>query len=534
MTLSVDFSASRAAHGERQPRPLARVSHGTSPRMPLPIAVIAALLAGAALDLAYPELGWWPLAFVSVTVGLWTLQGRSLPAAFLVSLAYGAAFYFTHLSWVSRYLGPIPWVALAGLESILFGAGGILIALAYRYAATTSRCRSVIVPAWVAGLWVLRETIMGNWPYGGFPWARTGLALVDTPFSEAASWVGTTGLSFLLVFICASTLQALATRRWQGGIPAVLVILATLVIPLFPTEQAGTLRVGWVQGNGPSGYFDTKSAGDILDAQEEASAPLVGRPMDLLVWPEGSVDADPLKDTTVAAHLDRLVADMGAPALMNAATTRDGKTYNTSMLWAGDGAVQLHDKANPVPFGEYVPDRWFYETIAPDLIGMIQREYTPGSNAPVMDVADTRIGLAICFDVIYDDVIRESAEAGAQLYVFQTNNADFRGTDENLQQLATARMRAIETGRTVVNVSTTGTSQIIGKDGTVLSEIPVDTTGARITEVALNDGITPAVVLMTWIGPVLSGASALALLGAAFTLVRRRGSGTIRQERNTL
>ncbi|KDA04544.1 acyltransferase [Microbacterium sp. CH12i] len=500
--------------------------------MPLPVAVIAAVLAGAGLDLAYPELGWWPVAFVSVTVALWTLQGRSLPAAFLVSLAYGAAFYFTHLSWVSRYLGPIPWVALAGLESILFGAGGILITLAYRFAATTSRYRSVLVSAWVAGLWVLRETIMGNWPYGGFPWARTGLTLVDSPFSEAASWVGTTGLSFILVVICASALQALNTRRWQGWIPPVFVVLLTLLMPLFPTEQAGTFRVGWVQGNGPSGYFDTKSAGDILDAQEDASAPLVGPSMDLLVWPEGSVDADPLKDPAAAARLDRLVDNMGAPALVNAATTRDGKTYNTSMLWDGDGAIQLHDKANPVPFGEYVPDRWFYEALAPDLVGMIQREYTPGSNAPVMDVDGTRIGLAICFDVIYDDVIREGADAGAQLYVFQTNNADFRGTDENLQQLATARMRAIETGRTVVNVSTTGTSQIIGKDGTVLSEIPVDTAGARVTEVTLNDGTTPAVVLMPWIGPVLSVTSAVALLAAAFTKLRSRTAGATRRKRN--
>lgn len=532
MMLTADTSTSPIARNER-PRDLQeRASRISLPRMPLPVAVIAAFLAGAALDLAYPELGWWPVAFVSVTIALWTLQGRSLPAAFLVSLVYGAAFYFTHLSWVSRYLGPIPWVALAGLESILFGAGGILIALAYRFATTTSRYRSVVVPAWVAGLWVLRETVMGNWPYGGFPWARTGLALVDTPFSEAASWVGTTGLSFLLVFICASVLQALATRRWQEWMPAVAVILVTLLVPLFPTEQAGTLRVGWVQGNGPSGYFDTKSAGDILDAQEEASAPLAGQPMDLLVWPEGSVDADPLKDPAAAARLDRLISDMRAPALVNAATTRDGKTYNTSMLWGGDGAVQLHDKANPVPFGEYVPDRWFYEAIVPDLIGLIQRAYAPGSNAPVMDVAGVRVGLAICFDVIYDDVIREGADAGAQLYVFQTNNADFRGTDENLQQLAIARMRAIETGRTLVNVSTTGTSQVIGKDGTVLSEIPVDTTGAEVTEVTLNDGTTPAVALMPWIGPVLSVTSALALLAAAFTISRSRTAGTTRRKRN--
>lgn len=503
------------------------------PTLPLRFAVVAALLAGASLDLAYPEIGWWPVAFVSVTVALWTLRGRSLPSAFLVSLAYGATFYFTHLVWVSKFLGPVPWVALAGLEAMLFGAGGVLIALTYRLS-LSSRAFSRVVPAVVAGVWVLRETVMGNWPYGGFPWARIGLTFVDSPFAAAASWIGTTGLSFLAVFICASVLRAIGQSRRRGWGPVGLVVLLAVLVPLYPTEYVGTLKIGWVQGNGPSGYFDARSTGDILEAQEAASTPLVGRSMDLLVWPEGSVDADPLRDPAAAARLDRLVRDVGAPTLVNAATVRAGGTFNTSLLWSGDGSVQLHDKNNPVPFGEYVPDRWFFESLAPDLIGLIQREYTPGSNAPVMDVAGTRIGLAICFDVIYDDIIRQGARAGAQLYVFQTNNADFRGTDENLQQLAIARMRAIETGRTVVNVSTTGTSQLISEDGAVLSELSVDTAGAQISEVERRTGITPAVVLMPWIGPVLGGSSVLALLIATFAYVHPRNNGGARRERNNL
>ena len=104
--------------------------------VPFPVAIVASAIAGGMLDLAYPANGWWPATFVSVTIGLWTLRGRSLPGAFLISLVYGATFYFTHLVWVTRFLGPIPWVALAGLESLLFGAGGALIALAYRVTTT--------------------------------------------------------------------------------------------------------------------------------------------------------------------------------------------------------------------------------------------------------------------------------------------------------------------------------------------------------------------------------------------------------------
>lgn len=515
---------------------VARLDHspGFSRKQPLstPLALVVSAIAGALLDFAYPDLGWWPLAFVSVTLVLWTLRGRSLPAAFLVSLVFAATFYFTHLMWVSRFLGPIPWLALAGLESVLFGAGGVLITLAYRWTATARQpgWASVAAPALVAGLWILRETVMGSWPYGGFPWARTGLALTASPFAEAASWVGVTGLSFLTVFVCASVLEWLPWRGWRVSAPAGVVIAVTALVPQFPTEQTGVFTVGWVQGNGPSGYFDTKVSGDIFDAQENASAPLAGREMDLLVWPEGAVDRDPLRDPDSAGRLDRLVRDMGTPALVNAATTRQGDTFNTSILWTSDGPTQLHDKVNPVPFGEYVPDRWLYEALAPDLIGFIQREYTPGSNTPVMDVAGTRIGLAICFDVIHDDVIHESAMAGAQLYVFQTNNADFRGTDENLQQLSIARMRAIETGRAVVNVSTTGTSQVILKDGTVIAELPDGVAGARVSELPLYTGTTLATFLMPWTGVVLSWASGSVLAIAAFTH-RRRASASPHHER---
>ena len=51
--------------------------------------------------------------------------------------------------------------------------------------------------------------------------------------------------------------------------------------------------------------------------------------------------------------------------------------------------------------------------------------------------------------------------------MFQTNNADFRNTDENLQQLAFARTRAIETGRSVVNISTSATMRGLFQDSAV-------------------------------------------------------------------
>jgi len=261
----------------------------------------------------------------------------------------------------------------------------------------------------------------------------------------------------------------------------------------------------------------------VLAAQLAATEPILDEPgIDVLLWPEGGSDIDPTRSDSVAGIFDRLSEELDAPLVLNTVTMRDDEYFNTSMLWrAGEGAVDLYDKRHPVPFGEYIPDRDFWYSLAPDLIGLVQRGYTPGTNAPVFDLGDAVTGLAICFDVIYDDVIWEGARDGAQLYMLQTNNADFRGTDENQQQLAIARLRAIETGRSVVNISTVGTSQVIDPSGRTIDSLPAYEPGAMVTGVELRDGLTPSVVLGSSV-PFVIVIGSLAALVAAGIIARRR------------
>lgn len=488
------------------------------PVLPLWAAIVVSALAGWALSLAFPATGWWPMPFLAVPAALLALIGRRPGGAAAAGFAFGAAFFLVNVSFTARYLGPVPWLALSLFEAALTAVATIPIALAYRWLPTVRRgavTRWVALPALVAGLWTARELLLGAWPYGGFPWGRVGVTQVDGPFAAVASWTGITGLGFLVAFVGAVTVAVIRERprrRAVAAVPAAVVIVALAAAPPFPTSPAGSMRIGAVQGNGPAGYFDVRTPNAVLEAQVAATRPLLGEPVDLLMWPEGGVDSDPLNDPSTAAALDQVAASAGAPLLMNAAVERDGRYFNSSMLWLpGRGASQVYDKRHPVPFGEYVPDRWLYGTLAPDLIGMLQRDYTAGTGPPVMDVGGVEVGLAICFDVIYDDVVVDGAREGALAYLFQTNNADFRGTDENLQQLAFARMRAIETGRSVVNLSTVGTSQVITPDGTVVDEIGVDRAGTMLTDVPLRSGLTPAVVVGPTVQRVIGWGSLLAL-----------------------
>ncbi len=490
--------------------------------VPLWAGVPVAVLAGIALWLAYPATGWWPLLFVGIALSLLSLIGRSAGGAFLVGLATGAALYFPLVEWAARYLGPLPWIALAALESLLWAGGSILVVWAWRFSIRVFRraptpALVTLTASAVAAAWMLRELVLGSFPYSGFPWARVGMALSESPLARLASWTSVTGLGFIVVFAVAALVGWLLLRRGRpvsASVPALIAIIVLATLPAFPTTPAGTYRVGAVQGDGPTGYFDERAQNDVLRAQVNASAPLAGQGVQLVLWPEGGIDSDPTHRTATAATLDALSRALDAPLLVNAATARGDRYFNTSMLWqdGADNPLQIHDKREPVPFGEYVPDRSFFRAFAPDLIDLIQREYTHGTNAPLMNVDGVRVGLAICFDVIYDDVIWEGARGGAEFYAFQTNNADFRGTAENQQQLAFARMRAIETGRTVINLSTVGESQVIAPDGATLQSIPIDEPGAMIVDVELRTGLTPAVLVGPGVNAVLLWGSALALL----------------------
>ena len=154
-----------------------------------------------------------------------------------------------------------------------------------------------------------------------------------------------------------------------------------------------------------------------------------------------------------------------------------------------------------MPFGEYVPNRAFWRMFAPDLIDLIGREYTFGTTDAVLDVGSAKTdgrsvlaGIAICFDIVDDQLMTEMVEQGAQLVLGQTNNADFGFTDESVQQLAIARIRAIETARSVVNISTVGTSAIIYPDGSVHDQLVWYTPAIMLDDVPLQTTMTPAVV----------------------------------------
>lgn len=469
-----------------------------------PWAFVLAVGAGFLLRSAFPAPALWIAAPVGIALWLLVLRGRGFWAGFAVSLLASGAFWFSLIQWLTLYLGPLPWAALAALMTLTMALGGAAIAFAWRWAPRLWPSRLtdfVLVPTLVASIWVARESLASSWPYGGFSWGRVAMSQTNGPFSNWFAVVGASGVSWLLVAIVTVLVQLVFVGPKFGWRPSVeprvlaaaTALVAIVALPQFPVATFGSLRVLAVQGGADASLFTSLPRGSVLRAQTEATLAFAGESVDVVVWPENGSDLNPLKYQQSAAILNALSKEFDAPLLVGAITERDGLMFNSSLLWqAPDGLVDWYDKLHPVPFAEYMPNRSFWRPFAPDLIDLIGRDYQAGSRPNVMSVAGAPSGVAICFDIAYDEQIRAMARQGAQIIYAQTNNADFGHTDESEQQLAIARMRSLETGLPLVNISTVGVSAIFDAHGNVLQQLPTWQPGGMLEELPLTVSTTPA------------------------------------------
>ena len=123
---------------------------------------------------------------------------------------------------------------------------------------------------------------------------------------------------------------------------------------------------------------------------------------------------------------------------------------------------------------------------------------------------------------VVDGVLREGVQDGGRVLLSSSNNADFGRTDESVQQLAFTRIRAIELGRAVANVSTVGITAVIQADGTVTQSLPWYTAGTLVADVPLHDTVTPDAAYGADVEFGLGGIGVALLLGVAPLPVRRR------------
>lgn len=522
-----------------------------SRRLGLGWALIAAILGGVSLDLATPGVGlWWAVfpGFALVVLAVWR---QPVGRAALVGTVAGAAFWGPHISWLTLYLGPIPWLALCTVMVAwvtLFGVAASLVTHGLERISWLNRHRALLLTAQslaVAGLWVSKEQLQSVWPYGGFAWGRLAYPLADVPLGSLASWLGFAGLTGLVAIACTVPVALVLGRArpvvaliTTGGV--VLGLFGLSWVPAAALDVTGTIRIAAVQGDSQSAIFDDRENGDVLRDHLRATEDLLDRleanheTVDVIVWPENSAEFGLNENTRASLAIAQLAHRAGAPIVTGTVLRDlqpDGTTRytNSSLVVLPSGELMgRYDKRFPVPFAEYMPNRDFFHSLVPELVDLVQLDYSHGTLSPVIEVPlggsgeSIWAGLAICFDIIFDDQAVVMDRDQAQIIFAQTNNADFGRTDESAQQLQIAKLRAIESGRALVNISTVGTSAVVLPDGQEISSLTPFTSDAMVAEVPLVQGSTPALrygALVTAVWMVLGG---LGLAAGAAATVRRR------------
>lgn len=488
---------------------------------------VAVTASGLMLFLSFPPRGWWwlaPVAFVLLGAGL---RGRGARSGAGLGLLAGAAFFVPLLSWTGEFVGPLPWLALALLQATSVAGAGAGIALLPD--------RWWWAPA-SAAIWTAVEAVRSRVPFGGFPWGRVGFGQADGPFTPVAALGGVPLLGFVVVLtgfsVVAIVVAVHAVRAPPPGaitvalVPVVIVLAAPLTV-LHP-PVTGDVLVAAIQGNVPRIGLDFNAQRRaVLDnhvrrTEQLAADVAAGRAErpDLVLWPENSADVDPLRNPDARAAVDSAVRAIGAPVLVGAVQTPpDGPPTNTMIAWDPDaGPGETHDKRRLQPFGEYMPMRGFFRLFSP----LVDRSsnFVPGDGDGAVRLAGVTVGVATCYEVIFDDLMRESVRSGAQLLAVPSNNATFGWTDMTLQQLAIDRVRAVEFGRTTVVPTTSGISAIVLPDGRVRSASGQFEAAALMEHVPLRSDLTPAVRLGAPVEWILVAGALVALAGVGASPLR--------------
>jgi apolipoprotein N-acyltransferase len=464
-------------------------------RLPPALGCLLALAAGVLTTLtASPFELWWlgPVAVALVYLGI---QALTPGQAALRGWCYGLGLFGSGASWV--YVS-IHDYGYTGVPLAVFLTALFVASMALFLAVTLWLYRRLTGPRLAfltfAGAWVLGEWLR-TWLFTGFPWLLLGSAHVDSPL---ASWapIGGVYLLSLITALTGTLLVEFLARRWWAVAPVAALWLAPLALPTQWTQPAGEpLRVALLQGNldqlikwtpeGQRAAANTYS--ELTRAQPDD--------LDLIVWPEAAL---PMFEDEARPILERVQSNLSPDtALLTGVLQREGRGhYYNSVIGLGNAEGEYR-KEHLVPFGEYLPlESLLRGTIAFFDLPMPAMTPGPSGQAP-MRVAGTTIGNAICYEIIYADLVAERAR-DSELLMTVSNDTWFGKSIGPLQHLQMARLRALENGRYLVRATSNGVTVIVDPQGRITARAPQFEVASITGEVRPMEGLTPFTRTGSW------------------------------------
>ncbi len=493
---------------------------------------LIAVLGGVAWGLCFGREAYVWAPWLALTPLLLLLGDRR---AGRLGMLHGFAYWLTSVSWVAATLETFgrlqPWLAFLLLLGMALYLGAYTCAFAWlgrRLWLRGGAAALVGLPA----LWVALEWLR-TYVWSGFPWNLAGYAWAEVAGAlPLSAWVGAYGISFLVLSANTALARAIVTRRpavWLAAVGGCLVVLAFGArwagAPALADAAGGRGRpVRIIQPNTPNQTdWDPAASLESYERLLRLSTDACDVDGALVIWPESAAWPRDASDPRLRSDLAQL-AGRGCTVVLNSAEQEGDRTFNSALLVDRTGVAGRYDKRHLVPYGEYVPlGDWL------PFVGTVARmagQFTAGSEPGLLSWGDEKLGMAICFEVIFPAEVAETVRAGATVLVTITNDAWYGDTFAPWQHFRAARFRAAEMRRPLARAAITGVSGVIAPDGEVVERLGVFEEGILRAELHGRSGISP-VARRPWLVPL---ACSLVAAFAIFLVCARRGRETGRRE----
>ena len=419
---------------------------------------------GVLLSAAFAPLSVWWIAPIALSFHMYSLNRGTKP--FLNSFVFALAFNAVTLHWTSIYVGAMPWIILFIGQSLMF----VPLGLSKRHGVS-------FYPL----IFFILEEIRSYFPFGGFGWLRLAFSQADAPYRNIAAYGGVSALSATV--LCSALVLFTFINRKFTFLPLLPLFILFASISMNPI---GSTKVLMVQGDVPQLGLDFNSRASAVfnnHVQETKKALSTNSEVDFILWPENAVDIDPFTNQSVGDTLNAFEK----PLIVGAVIRSQGELRNVSIAWTKESQI-VYIKQHLTPFGEYVPLRSIASKVSP--LAHDIEDFSPGQSSKIFTIDQAEIAPVICFELIDDEILSKAA-TNSNLIVVQTNSATFGSSPESAQQLEISRVRAIEHGRNILSVSTTGISAIIDYRGNVSKKTRMHLPAHIFADVSLIRDKTP-------------------------------------------
>ena len=294
---------------------------------------------------------------------------------------------------------------------------------------------------------------------GGFPWLLPGYIFLDTPYENLYSFIGVSGLSFLLYFFVTANI-VLYSNKIHLLVFNLFLLISFSTPNIFENTKIDGQIINFAimqPSTDPFKKFDINYLNNIEDELISLSSQ-ASEKADVLVWPEA-----PLPYAFESARSQILVKKIEKPLVSGFFSYQEGNLYNS--IINSEQEIK-YNKRRLVPFGEYIPFEDFLRGLIA-FFDMPMSNITQGESSQFMDVGHGIFLPLVCFDIVFGNMVRKDVKNSNYL-INVSNDTWFGNSFGPYQHLEISRVRSVENNIPIIRATNDGISALIDNNGTIV------------------------------------------------------------------